>query len=154
MTELRTAAVLVPVFRDAEGELRVVLVVRADDGGMHGGQLGHAPRRRHADHVVRFLDRHRDAVQRAAVALARLGIGSALHTVSVDEATSLQAIERNAHPFAAHFYFDVLEETRRLTNFSALAAAGAEFAEYAGADTPASFGSPGAELEEIGRAHV
>jgi 8-oxo-dGTP pyrophosphatase MutT (NUDIX family) len=39
-TELRTAAVLVPVFRDADGELRIVLVVRADDGGQHGGQLG------------------------------------------------------------------------------------------------------------------
>ena len=38
--ELRTAAVLLPVYRDAEGDLRVVLVVRADDGGMHGGQLG------------------------------------------------------------------------------------------------------------------
>ncbi len=38
--DLRTAAVLVPVFRDAEGELRIVLVVRADDGGQHGGQLG------------------------------------------------------------------------------------------------------------------
>jgi 8-oxo-dGTP pyrophosphatase MutT (NUDIX family) len=37
---LRTAAVLLPVYRDAEGELRVVLVVRADDGGMHGGQIG------------------------------------------------------------------------------------------------------------------
>jgi len=40
MTVLRTAAVLVPVYRDTEGELRVVLVVRADDGGLHGGQLG------------------------------------------------------------------------------------------------------------------
>ena len=40
MTGLRTAAVLVPVYRDDEGELRVVLVVRADDGGLHGGQLG------------------------------------------------------------------------------------------------------------------
>ena len=38
--ELRTAAVLLPVFRDAERELRVVLVVRADDGGQHGGQIG------------------------------------------------------------------------------------------------------------------
>ena len=38
--DLRTAAVLVPVFRDSEGELRIVLVVRADDGGQHGGQLG------------------------------------------------------------------------------------------------------------------
>ena len=38
--DLQTAAVLLPVFRDAEGELRIVLVVRADDGGQHGGQLG------------------------------------------------------------------------------------------------------------------
>jgi 8-oxo-dGTP pyrophosphatase MutT (NUDIX family) len=32
--------VLLPVYRDVEGDLRIVLVVRADDGGMHGGQLG------------------------------------------------------------------------------------------------------------------
>jgi 8-oxo-dGTP pyrophosphatase MutT (NUDIX family) len=38
--DLRTAAVLVPVYRDADDELRIVLVVRADDGGQHGGQLG------------------------------------------------------------------------------------------------------------------
>lgn len=38
--DLRTAAVLVPVYRDADDEVRVVLVVRADDGGQHGGQLG------------------------------------------------------------------------------------------------------------------
>jgi len=40
VTELRDAAVLVPVFRDEHSELRIVLVVRADDGGLHGGQLG------------------------------------------------------------------------------------------------------------------
>lgn len=39
-SELRTAAVLVPVFRDPQGELRVLVVVRFDDGGLHGGQLG------------------------------------------------------------------------------------------------------------------
>lgn len=38
--DLRTAAVLVPIYRDGDGELRLVLVVRADDGGLHGGQLG------------------------------------------------------------------------------------------------------------------
>ena len=37
---LRSAAVLVPVFRDDTGKLRVVLIVRADDGGLHGGQIG------------------------------------------------------------------------------------------------------------------
>jgi len=37
---MRDAAVLVPIFRDADGELRVAIVVRADDGGVHGGQLG------------------------------------------------------------------------------------------------------------------
>jgi 8-oxo-dGTP pyrophosphatase MutT (NUDIX family) len=36
---LSTAAVLAPIFRDAEGELRIVLVVRSDHG-IHGGQLG------------------------------------------------------------------------------------------------------------------
>src|SRR5918999_1719004 len=33
------AAVLVPVFRDAESRLRLLLVVRGDHG-IHGGQLG------------------------------------------------------------------------------------------------------------------
>lgn len=36
--ERRLAAVLVPVYRDAEGRLRLVLIVRADRG-LHGGQL-------------------------------------------------------------------------------------------------------------------
>lgn len=36
---LQTAAVLVPVFRDKAGELRLLLVVRADHG-VHGGQIG------------------------------------------------------------------------------------------------------------------
>jgi 8-oxo-dGTP pyrophosphatase MutT (NUDIX family) len=36
---LTPSAVLVPVFRDTEGELRIVLVRRAP-GGPHGGQLG------------------------------------------------------------------------------------------------------------------
>jgi 8-oxo-dGTP pyrophosphatase MutT (NUDIX family) len=40
MTGLRTAAVLVPVLRDDAGELRLLLVARFDDGGLHGGQLG------------------------------------------------------------------------------------------------------------------
>ena len=29
-----------PVFRDAAGDLRLVLLVRTDNGGVHGGQLG------------------------------------------------------------------------------------------------------------------
>ncbi len=36
---LQVAAVLAPVFRDREGELRLLLVVRGDHG-IHGGQLG------------------------------------------------------------------------------------------------------------------
>jgi 8-oxo-dGTP pyrophosphatase MutT (NUDIX family) len=39
MPEPVPASVLVPVFRDAEGRLRIVLVVRGDHG-IHGGQLG------------------------------------------------------------------------------------------------------------------
>lgn len=38
MTELVDAAVLVPVFRDDAGEVRVVLIVRTE-GGVHGGQV-------------------------------------------------------------------------------------------------------------------
>jgi 8-oxo-dGTP pyrophosphatase MutT (NUDIX family) len=34
----RLAAVLVPIFRDADGRLRIVLIVRTDRG-LHGGQL-------------------------------------------------------------------------------------------------------------------
>lgn len=37
--ELQVAAVLAPIFRDAAGELRTLLVVRTDHGP-HGGQLG------------------------------------------------------------------------------------------------------------------
>jgi len=37
--EIRVAAVLAPFFRDAAGELRLVLIVRADRG-IHGGQVG------------------------------------------------------------------------------------------------------------------
>jgi 8-oxo-dGTP pyrophosphatase MutT (NUDIX family) len=38
-SSLRVAAVLAPVFRDAAGELRTLLIVRTDHGP-HGGQLG------------------------------------------------------------------------------------------------------------------
>lgn len=37
-SQRRIAAVLVPVFRDEEGRLRIVLIVRTDRG-LHGGQL-------------------------------------------------------------------------------------------------------------------
>jgi 8-oxo-dGTP pyrophosphatase MutT (NUDIX family) len=36
--ELREAGVLVPVYRDPQGELRLVVILRAQ-GGIHGGQL-------------------------------------------------------------------------------------------------------------------
>ena len=42
------SAVLVPVFRDPRGELRVVVMVRAP-GGRHGGQLGFPGGKREAD---------------------------------------------------------------------------------------------------------
>ena len=38
MTDLVDAAVLVPVYRDDAGDLRVVLILRAE-GGVHGGQI-------------------------------------------------------------------------------------------------------------------
>jgi 8-oxo-dGTP pyrophosphatase MutT (NUDIX family) len=39
MRDLVDAAVLVPVFRDDAGDVRVVLILRAE-GGVHGGQIG------------------------------------------------------------------------------------------------------------------
>jgi 8-oxo-dGTP pyrophosphatase MutT (NUDIX family) len=36
----RDAAVLAPVWRDEAGVLRILLLLRTDRGGMHGGQLG------------------------------------------------------------------------------------------------------------------
>ncbi len=48
MPELQDAAVLVPLFRDDQGELRLVLV-RRGEGGIHGGQLAFPGGRREAD---------------------------------------------------------------------------------------------------------
>lgn len=40
ITSFEDAAVLAPVFRDAAGVLRILLLVRTDRGGIHGGQIG------------------------------------------------------------------------------------------------------------------
>lgn len=57
MTELATAAVLAPVYRDVSGALRTVLVVRSDVG-RHGNQLGFPggkPERRDPDLLATAL---------------------------------------------------------------------------------------------------
>jgi 8-oxo-dGTP pyrophosphatase MutT (NUDIX family) len=91
--ELRTAAVLLPAYRDTDGELRIVLVIRADDGGMHGGQLGlpgGKPEERDAD--------------LAATALREAEEEIGLHPASVEIVAALPVLDTRAtgwrvHPF-------------------------------------------------------
>ena len=91
--ELRTAAVLVPVYRDEDGELRVVLVVRADDGGQHGGQLGlpgGKPERGDADLLETAL---RETEEEIGLARASVEIIEALEPVETT------ATGWRVHPF-------------------------------------------------------
>ena len=90
---LRTAAVLLPVFRDAEEELRIVLVVRADDGGQHGGQLGlpgGKPEPGDADLLATAL---REAEEEVGVA------PEAVQVVAALEPLATQATGWLVHPF-------------------------------------------------------
>ena len=90
---LRTAAVLLPVFRDAEEELRIVLVVRADDGGQHGGQLGlpgGKPEPGDADLLATAL---REAEEEVGVA------PEAVEVVAALEPLATQATGWLVHPF-------------------------------------------------------
>ena len=90
---LRTAAVLLPVFRDAEEEIRIVLVFRADDGGQHGGQLGlpgGKPEPGDADLLATAL---REAEEEVGVA------PEAVEVVAALEPLATQATGWLVHPF-------------------------------------------------------
>ena len=98
--ELRTAAVLLAVYRDANGELRVVLVVRADDGGMHGGQLGlpgGKPEKSDADLVATAL---REAEEEVGLAPDTVDVLAALPRLDT------QATGWRVHPFLARIPAD------------------------------------------------
>jgi 8-oxo-dGTP pyrophosphatase MutT (NUDIX family) len=88
---LRSAAVLVPIFRDDTGKLRVVLIVRADDGGLHGGQIGLPGGRPEAGDAD---------LRETALREAEEEIGLARE--SVDVLAELDPVETQATGFRAH----------------------------------------------------
>ncbi|HEY7177945.1 MAG TPA: CoA pyrophosphatase [Gaiella sp.] len=93
---MRDAAVLVPVFRDADGELRVAIVVRADDGGLHGGQLGlpgGKPEPGDADLLATAL---REAEEEVGLGPADVEVLAALAPFDT------RATGWRVHPFLAH----------------------------------------------------
>ncbi|MCZ7588166.1 MAG: CoA pyrophosphatase [Gaiella sp.] len=106
--DLRTAAVLVPIYRDSEDELRVVIVVRADDGGQHGGQLGlpgGRPEPRDVDLLATAL---REAEEEVGLAPATVDVVATL------EPLVTQATGWLVHPFLGRVPADTawrLQET-------------------------------------------
>ena len=93
MSELRTAAVLVPVYRDDEGALRVVLVVRADDGGLHGGQLGLPGGKPEEDDADLLATALREAEEEVGLS------PSAVEVVAALERLDTSATGWRVHPF-------------------------------------------------------
>jgi 8-oxo-dGTP pyrophosphatase MutT (NUDIX family) len=90
----RLAAVLAPVFRDDDGELRILLVVRSDHG-VHGGQLAFPGGRRDpgdADLVATAL---RETEEEIGLARADVEVLAALPPQTTGPSRFL------AHPFLA-----------------------------------------------------
>jgi 8-oxo-dGTP pyrophosphatase MutT (NUDIX family) len=92
---LRTAAVLLPVYRDADGELRIVLVVRADDGGLHGGQLGLPGGKAEEGDADLAATALREAEEEVGLAPAAVEVVAALPRLDT------QATGWRVHPFLA-----------------------------------------------------
>lgn len=99
-TGLRTAAVLLPVYRDVENELRTVLVVRADDGGQHGGQLGLPGGRPEPEDADLLATALREAEEE--VGLAR----ETVEVVATLEPLATQVTGWLVHPFLARIPAD------------------------------------------------
>jgi 8-oxo-dGTP pyrophosphatase MutT (NUDIX family) len=93
--DLRTAAVLLPVFRDAEQELRIVLVVRADDGGQHGGQLGFPGGKRETGDADLLATALREAQEEVGLEPETVEVVAALDPLAT------QATGWLVHPFLA-----------------------------------------------------
>jgi len=94
--DLRTAAVLVPVLRDDDGELRVLLVVRVDDGGLHGGQLGLPGGRPEAGDADLLATALREAQEEIGLPPTDVEIVAALPSLDT------QATGWRVHPFVGH----------------------------------------------------
>jgi 8-oxo-dGTP pyrophosphatase MutT (NUDIX family) len=91
---LRIAAVLVPVFRDEDGRLRLVLIVRTDRG-LHGGQLAVPGGKAEADDETLIATALREAEEEIGLVPADVQVLAELDTVRSGPT------EFEVHPFLA-----------------------------------------------------
>jgi 8-oxo-dGTP pyrophosphatase MutT (NUDIX family) len=98
--ERRVAAVLVPVFRDGQGRLRIVLIVRADRG-LHGGQLALPGGKADADDASLLATALREAEEEVGLAPAEVEVIAEL--ASVESGPTRYEV----HPFLARVPADV-----------------------------------------------
>jgi 8-oxo-dGTP pyrophosphatase MutT (NUDIX family) len=96
----RIAAVLVPVFRDAEGRLRIVLIVRADRG-LHGGQLALPGGKADADDETLLATALREAEEEVGLSPAEVEVIAELASVHSGPTRF------EVHPFLARIPADV-----------------------------------------------
>jgi 8-oxo-dGTP pyrophosphatase MutT (NUDIX family) len=96
----RIAAVLVPVFRDAEGRLRIVLIVRADHG-LHGGQLALPGGKADADDETLLATALREAEEEVGLSPAEVEVIAELASVHSGPTRF------EVHPFLARIPADV-----------------------------------------------
>ena len=79
---LRDSAVLVPVFRDAAGELQLVMV-RRSSYGIHGGQLAFPGGKHEPEDASLLATALREAEEEVGLAAANVEVLAALPTVAV-----------------------------------------------------------------------
>ncbi len=94
MTGQRIAAVLVPVFRDEDGRLRLVLIVRTEHGH-HGGQLALPGGKVDADDETLMATALREAEEEVGLAPAEVNVLAALAPVRSGPT------DYEVHPFLA-----------------------------------------------------
>jgi 8-oxo-dGTP pyrophosphatase MutT (NUDIX family) len=97
----RIAAVLVPVFRDAAGALRIVLIVRSDHG-LHGGQLALPGGKADADDESLLATALREAEEEIGLSPAEVDVIAELASVHSGPTRF------EVHPFLARIPADVL----------------------------------------------
>jgi 8-oxo-dGTP pyrophosphatase MutT (NUDIX family) len=96
----RIAAVLVPVFRDEEGRLRIVLIVRSDRG-LHGGQLALPGGKADADDESLLATALREAEEEVGLAPDEVAVIAELDPVHSGPTRF------EVHPFLARIPADV-----------------------------------------------
>lgn len=100
VNERRVAAVLVPVFRDEEGRLRIVLIVRSDRG-LHGGQLALPGGKADVDDKSLLATALREAEEEVGLSPAEVEVIAELASVHSGPT------QFEVHPFLARIPADV-----------------------------------------------